>query len=140
RERAVEPAAPAEAIESRAAVLEAAREPAVEVQHAPHQESPVPAAPKPHVVFNAVSEHDSVEAAAAHRPNRRRHHGAEGTAEGPAMQMVETLAAAPQPAFEDEAPRRTKPRRRRGAVAENEPLQLVETQGSSEPPADTPTP
>jgi hypothetical protein len=80
-----------------------------------------------------VSEHDSV-AEEAHRPVRRRRHGpAQEAEQPPALQMVETQAApVPAVAVEDEAPRRTKPRRRRGGVEPSEPLMLVETQPGTE--------
>ena len=46
---------------------------------------------------------------------------------------VEDAQAAPSaPPMEDELPRRTKPRRRRGGAAPEEPLQMVETQPSAE--------
>jgi hypothetical protein len=79
-----------------------------------------------------VSQHDD-EAEDAHRPNRRRkHHAADGTPQEPALQLVETQAA-PQPVVMDDAlPQRTKPRRRRDSRSASEPLQLVETQPSTE--------
>jgi hypothetical protein len=48
--------------------------------------------------------------------------------------MVETQpAATASPAYvEDDLPRRTKPRRRRGGGVADEPLKLVETQPGSE--------
>jgi hypothetical protein len=81
------------------------------------------------VAFQVVSEHDEV-VDETHRPSRRRRHGADAqVAEQPPLQMVETQAAAEAtPLTEDDLPRRTKPRRRRGAGASpSEPLQLVET-------------
>ena len=53
------------------------------------------------------------------------------------LQLVETHVDTPPPVVEDEElPRRTKPRRRRGAQVENEPLMMVETQQ----PANAPQP
>lgn len=85
------------------------------------------------VVFHAVSEHDAV-TEEAHRPVRRRKHDHAGAAEEtPALQMVETQApSVPVAPMEDELPRRTKPRRRRGGPVAEEPLKLVETQPGSE--------
>lgn len=107
---------------------------------APRSESPaVP--PPPTVplaepaVFHAVSEHQDSE---AHRPvRRRRHHDEAGAAPAQApLMLVETQAETPAPVVEDELPRRTKPRRRRNAQVQAEPLTLVETQGKpAEPPA-----
>jgi hypothetical protein len=56
--------------------------------------------------------------------------------------MVETqLEAVPAAPSEDELPRRSKPRRRRGGTAAQEPLQLVETEGGPEAAGDNaPTP
>jgi hypothetical protein len=93
------------------------------------------------VAFQAVSQHDEA-TEEMHRPNRRRRHGAESqAAEPPALQLVETQAPAEAPAAEeDDLPRRTKPRRRRGANAsQSEPLQLVETH-AQEGSQDNPTP
>jgi hypothetical protein len=87
-----------------------------------------------------VIQHD-VEEDEAHRPVRRRPRtAAEQAASTPsALQLVETQAAAPAPAnAEDDLPRRTRPRRRRGGSQANEPLMLVETQGEDkhvDPPA-----
>lgn len=91
------------------------------------------------VAFHAVSEHDQVESADdAHRPNRRRRHGAEGSEQAPPLQLVETQAPVQMaPEAEDDTPRRTKPRRRRGGQVDAEPLQLVETQ-NEEPRPDNP--
>jgi hypothetical protein len=158
--QAVEGASPADAIESRAAELESARAPEIPTDVAPEHEprrdmtSPPPlhepidaparspvSAPMMHapVAFHAVSEHDQAEPADdAHRPNRRRHHGGQDSEQAPPLEMVETQApgqVAPEAA--DEAPRRTKPRRRRSGHAAAEPLQLVETQ-NEEPRPDTP--
>lgn len=120
-----------------------------------HQgETPVPppaapAAPAPQRVytspplaFQAVSQHDEF-ADEPHRPNRRRkHHASDEAPQETALQLVETQAA-PQPVvMEDELHRRTKPRRRRGSQTASEPLQLVETQPSTETssPDTPPTP
>jgi len=85
-------------------------------------------------VFHAVSEHDAV-VEESHKPVRRRRH-TQGDApdQAPALQLVETQADAPAiaPVVEDELPRRTKPRRRRGGAAPDEPLKLVETQPGTE--------
>lgn len=81
--------------------------------------------------FHVVSEHDQVEGEPAHRPNRRRHHVAADSAPQD-LQLVETQGQAVEVAGADQdLPRRTKPRRRRGGAAPAEPLQLVETQGDS---------
>jgi ribonuclease E len=81
--------------------------------------------------FQAVSEHDAVEEE-AHRPQRKRREAARDATQQPELQLVETqVEAAPIP-VEDEAPHRTKPRRRRSGPAEAEPLMLVETQGGAE--------
>jgi hypothetical protein len=105
---------------------------------APVHEAPAMQAP---VAFHAVSEHETVPDEDGHRPNRkRRHAGAAEGGEAP-LQLVETQAATPAPAMEDELPRRTKPRRRPQSAAVNEPLQLVETQATAEPaPPDAPAP
>jgi len=53
--------------------------------------------------------------------------------------MVETQAPVQMaPEGDDELPRRTKPRRRRGGPVESEPLQLVETTHSEEPRPENP--
>ncbi len=82
------------------------------------------------VPFQAVSEHDQADASEdAHRPNRKRRHPDAQPEQAQSLELVETAAPAPQPAeLDDDAPRRTKPRRRRGGPAASEPLQLVETQ------------
>ncbi len=141
----MEPASAAEAIESRAAVIEAAREP--EPRREPQAPVPPPApvhqaAPMPvPVAFHAVSEHDAVPDEDTHRPNRKRRHGGGSESGEASLQLVETQAVAPTPVAEDEAPRRTKPRRRRESSVANEPLQIVETHGSSEPaPTDSQVP
>ena len=110
-------------------------EPRIEAGEPPQRAS-TPAAPAAHVepvVFHAVSEHDAA-AEEAHRPVRRRRPGqVEGQAQAE-LQLVETQAEVPVPAaaLEDELPRRTKPRRRRGGPEASEPLKMVETQPGSE--------
>jgi len=96
--------------------------------------APAPALPVSNVVFHAVSEHDAV-VDEAHKPvRRRRHEPAEGESDVPALQMVETQPDAPVAPVvqEDEPPRRSRPRKRRGGQVANEPLMLVETQGGTE--------
>ena len=102
------------------------------VEHAPVEHTPaVP--PAPPAAIHAVSEHDAVEEE-THRPNRRRRQdGAPATPAPAALELVETSGQAAALPLEDELPRRTKPRRRRSAVASNEPLQLVETDGETQP-------
>ena len=98
--------------------------------------------PAPPSAIHAVSEHDaSAEESESHRPNRRRRQGtgAEASSATPSLQLVETQAPTTAPIVEDELPRRTKPRRRRGAASQDEPLQLVETQpGAQTRPDGTP--
>ena len=91
--------------------------------------------PAPPAAFHAVIQHDDAESE-AHKPvRRRRRPGAEAQANEPApLQMVETQAETPPPAVEDELPRRTKPRRRRGGPQESGPLMMVETQQGDTPP------
>jgi hypothetical protein len=92
--------------------------------------------------FQAVSEHDAV-AEDAHRPQRkRRESAAEAAQQQQALQLVETQAEAVPLPVDDEAPRRSKPRRRRSGNVEAEPLMLVETQGNadSQHPDGAPTP
>ena len=99
--------------------------------------------PAPPAAFHAVSEHDAAAAAAeeeAHRPQRRRRQASDATQGEVALQLVETQAETPPLAAEDELPRRTKPRRRRGGPVEEAPLMLVETQGGTEQPDTPPTP
>jgi ribonuclease E len=164
----VESASPADAIESRAAELESAREPAP--VHEPRSERIEPAAPRHEprsertepahpvhepvapsfsshpsaapIAFQAVSEHeDSVDQ--PHRPSRRRRHeSGDASSQQQELQLVETQLEARVSVVEDDLPRRTKPRRRRGGPAESEPLQLVETQPTGEPqrPEGMPTP
>jgi hypothetical protein len=104
----------------------------------PPAPEPAPAAPMaPAVVFHAVSEHDAV-IEEGHRPVRRRRPGqaAEPQAEI-SLQMVETQAeasVAPLAQEDEEPPRRSRPRRRRGVQASSEPLMMVETQPGAEPP------
>ena len=91
------------------------------------------------VAFHAVSEHDTLPDAEAHRPQRKRRHASGSEGAEASLQLVETQSEAPAASVEDELPRRTKPRRRRGGTAANEPLQLVETEGPTEPaPPDSP--
>jgi hypothetical protein len=97
---------------------------------------PKPAiAPVPIAAFHAVSQHDEA-ADEAHRPVRRRSRtaGESGASQEPALQLVETQAAAIDAPLEDALPRRTKPRRRRNSDAASEPLKLVETQPGAELP------
>jgi ribonuclease E len=91
--------------------------------------------PAPPTAFHAVIQHDDVETE-AHKPVRkRRRHGEETQASEPApLQMVETQVETPPPAGEDELPRRTKPRRRRGGEQDSGPLMMVETQQGNTPP------
>ena len=108
-----------------------AREPRAE---APRQQSPsLPVAPaESMVVFHAVSEHDAA-GEEAHKPMRRRRQSQPGDATQEAqLQLVETQAeaAAPVAALEDDVPRRSRPRKRRGGPLASEPLKLVETQGT----------
>jgi hypothetical protein len=56
------------------------------------------------------------------------------------LQLVETQAEVAAPLSDDEFPRRTKPRKRRGGPVEDAPLMLVETQGGAEQPDTPPTP
>ncbi|HEY2629699.1 MAG TPA: hypothetical protein VGI57_11255, partial [Usitatibacter sp.] len=68
----------------------------------------------------------------SHRPNRKRHQAAATSGQSQDLQLVETQGApAPSPVADDDAPRRTKPRRRRGGATPSEPLQLVETEGDA---------
>ena len=85
-----------------------------------------------------MSEHDQVGSAEeAHRPARRRK-GEHASAEAQPLQMVETQVPVQMaPDAENELPRRTKPRRRRGGPAMPEPLQMVETT-HEEPRQDNP--
>ena len=148
REPRSEQASPAEAVERQAAELETARAPQAAAQprlHAAIEPSiepsiaasiiPAPAVkPLEHVVFHEVSEHGDG-GDEAHRPQRhRKHERKEKLREEPPLQLVETSAEIPPaPAQEDELPRRTKPRRRRGGANASEPLMLVETKDSGQP-------
>jgi hypothetical protein len=119
-------------------VAETTRDPAETM--APPSTPAIP--PVPPAAFHAVSEHDAVAGSDSepHRPVRRRRHGAETEASvGEAqLQMVETQAPTTAPVIEDELPRRTKPRRRRGGSTQEEPLQMVETQPGAETRDGTP--
>jgi hypothetical protein len=88
-----------------------------------------------------VSQHDE-STEPAQRPNRKRRHEGGDEAAAQPLQLVETQAAAPAASeSEDDLPRRTRPRRRRGAPAESGPLQIVETQGDAAGSGDgAPTP
>jgi hypothetical protein len=119
---------------------EAAPEPVRRQAAESRGETPVPRpAPAPAaqaaapVVFHAVSEHDAA-VEEAHRPVRRRKQTqAEADAAQAALQLVETQVEVPLPvAVDDEPPRRTRPRKRRGGPVANEPLMLVETQPGAE--------
>jgi ribonuclease E len=83
--------------------------------------------------FQAVSEHDAV-AEEAHRPQRKRREATHDASQPQPLQLVETQAEAPPIAIEDDAPRRSKPRRRRSGPVEAEPLMLVETDGNADTP------
>lgn len=91
----------------------------------------------PLAAFHAVSQHDEA-ADESHRPvrKRRQERGSGAAGEAP-LQLVETQAAAIEVPMEDDLPRRTKPRRRRGTDIPNEPLKLVETQPGDEQRIDT---
>ncbi|MBK8323287.1 MAG: Rne/Rng family ribonuclease [Betaproteobacteria bacterium] len=102
--------------------------PVVEVTPLPHAPQVIASFSPPPATFQVVSEHDA--AAEPARPVRRRTRDAAPPPSEP-LQLIETAAekaariAAAVP--EEEAPRRTKPRRRRDVEIPNEPLQLVET-------------
>src|SRR5688500_16317424 len=93
-----------------------------------------PAAHAAPVTFHAVSEHDAA-GDEPHRPVRRRRpepaHAADQAGD---LQPADTQAvsSAPASAPEEELPRRTRPRRRRGGAVTNEPLMLVETEPGAE--------
>jgi ribonuclease E len=137
--QSIEAASPADAIESHAAEIESARaevpadvvpvhEPRHEAKPTPPLHEPVAAPSHEPVAFRAVSEHDQVEVVEeSHRPNRKRRHSESQASDQPSLQMVETSGPAQATQVEDEAPKRTKPRRRRGGSAQSEPLQMVET-------------
>ena len=65
---------------------------------------------------------------------RRRPEPALAADQEAALQLVETQAvtSAPDAAQEEDLPRRTRPRRRRGGPVANEPLMLVETEPGAE--------
>jgi hypothetical protein len=89
-------------------------------------------APVPMAAFKPVSQHDEM-AEEAHKPvRRRRNPDGSSHSEEPPLQLVETQAEAIAVPADDELPRRTKPRRRRGGDAPSEPLKLVETQPGAE--------
>jgi len=93
--------------------------------------------PAPAAAFHAVIQHEEA-AEDQHRPvRRRRPQATEPVAQATPLELVETQAAIPPPLTEDELPRRTKPRRRRGGPTPGEPLLLVETQGDAQR-SDTP--
>jgi hypothetical protein len=87
-----------------------------------------------------LSQHED-EVTEQHRPVRRRHAHDESASAPEPLQIVETAGAAVEPAtFEDELPRRTKPRRRRSVAIESGPLQIIETEAGAEAtPSDNPT-
>lgn len=94
--------------------------------------------PAPPAAIHAVSEFDD-SAEEAHRPARKRRQSEAAAPAPAALELVETRSEAVAPAMvEDDFPRRTKPRRRRGGEVANEPLQLVETQPGSETAPPTP--
>jgi ribonuclease E len=102
-----------------------ATEPIVAAPPAPPVTFTPPPVQQP-VAFHAV---DELQDAERQRPVRRRRAEASSPAAPEPLQIVETTSAVPEaPALEDEPPRRTKPRRRRGGAVESEPLMLVETQ------------
>lgn len=110
-----------------------------QVAHDEEKAAPATAAavpPAPPAAFHAVIQHEDGDTE-THKPVRkRRRHAGDATSNEPApLQMVETQVetAAPAPA-EDDLPRRTKPRRRRGAQQESGPLMMVETQQGTTPP------
>ena len=88
--------------------------------------------PAPLATYHEVSEHE--DDAELHRPVRRRARSADRPAEPPALQLVETSSevVVPPPVVEDDLPKRTKPRRRRGQAVETGPLVVVETQPGAE--------
>ena len=151
--------------EARAPILEAGEAPSHQHTHAHHeardeqhdrhavrhepatpsmtQASATPSyAPAPAMTaFREVSEHDATAAELeSHRPQRKRRHDAPPD-EANELQLVETQgdAVAPMP-VEDDLPRRTKPRKRRGQAMAEEPLKLVETQPGAQPQDGAPTP
>jgi hypothetical protein len=110
-------------------------EPALEVTPLPHAPQVIASFAPPPATFQVVSQHD--ETGEPSRPVRRRARDA-APPPGEPLQLVETAAekaARVAPVLEEEAPRRTTPRRRRNVEVPNEPLQLVETR-----PGEGPTP
>lgn len=95
--------------------------------------SPMPAHQP--VAYTPITQHGDDDEP-AQRPNRRRRAGGAQAAAAEPLQIVETSAPAPlaEPQLGDTLPRRTKPRRRRGAASESGPLMLVETQGGADAP------
>ena len=89
-------------------------------------------APVPLAAFHSVSQHDEVAEEAPKPVRRRRQAGEPGGTQDAPLQLVETQAAAIVAPIDDDFPRRTKPRRRRGGDAPSEPLKLVETQPGAE--------
>ncbi len=86
----------------------------------------------PPAAFHAVSQHEET-ADQSHKPvRRRRTPDGESATQASSLQLVETQAAVVSTPSEDDLPRRTKPRRRRGGSTEAEPLMLVETQKSTD--------
>jgi hypothetical protein len=114
----------------------AAKSNAAKPEAAPEFVPPAPppfVSPAPPAAFHAVSQHDEV-TEDAHKPVRhRRQPDAAAKAEALALKLVETQAPVVPLQMEDELPRRTKPRRRRGSETSAEPLVLVETDKSVEP-------
>jgi ribonuclease E len=84
--------------------------------------------PAPLATYHEVSQHE--DDADSHKPVRRRPRSGDRPAAVPALQLVETSSevVVPVAAIEDELPKRTKPRRRRGPAAETGPLVIVETE------------
>ena len=95
----------------------------------PHPPKLIASFSPPPATYQLVSQHDDGEEPRP-RPVRRRRDGESGAASSEPLQLGETHHPAVQaePAFIDELPRRTKPRRRREVVHDNAPLQLVETE------------
>jgi hypothetical protein len=133
-ERAQREAAPREEAEAPRRERSQPRDPAPQQAEAPAPVSVYSSGNPPQVVFHAVSEHDAAAADESHRPVRRRRQGdPEATPQPTALQLVETqVEVAPPVVLEDELPRRTRPRRRRGSAEASEPLKLVETQPGAE--------
>ena len=94
-------------------------------------------APAPAAAFHAVIQHDDSDGD-EHKPVRkRRSHEDAHASQAAELQLVETQAPVTSMPIEDDLPRRTRPRRRRGGQVANEPLMLVETQNDA-PRGDTP--